>query len=89
MVNPPGLLTLTSTSPYTPATAFAPFYEALTNKLNQSFPIGDNPFLPFPQAPNEVQRAIHGLPYGFIPSVADDLLPALAESRQNATGVGI
>ena len=38
-VNPRGSLTLTSTNLHTPATAFAPFYEALTNKLNQSFPI--------------------------------------------------
>ena len=33
--------------------------------------------------------AIHGLPYGFISTVADDLLPALAKSIQNATGVEI
>ena len=33
--------------------------------------------------------AIHGLPYGFMPTEADNLLPALAESVRNATGVGI
>ena len=88
-VNPQGSLTLTSTNLHTPATAFAPFYEALTNKLNQSCPIGNNPFLPFRSAPNEVQMAIHGLPYGFMPTEADNLLPALAESIRNAAGVGL
>ena len=33
-VNPHSWLTLMSTTPYTPATAFVPFDEALTNKLN-------------------------------------------------------
>ena len=33
--------------------------------------------------------AIHGLPYGFMRTEADNLLPALAESIRNATGVGI
>ena len=33
--------------------------------------------------------AIHGLPYGFMPTEADNPLPALSESIRNATGVGI
>ena len=88
-VNARGSLPLTSTSSYTPATAFTPFYEARTNNLNQSFTIGDTPFLPFQPAPNEVQMAIHVLPYGFMPTVAEDSLPALAELIQNATSVEI
>ena len=89
MVNCGGLLTLTSTSLPTPATAFVPFYEALRNKLNHSFTIVDNPFLPFRPASNEVSMAIHGLPYGFMPTVADDLLSTLAKCIRNPTGVGI
>ena len=88
-VNPRGSLTLMSTNLHTPATAFAPFYEILTNKLNQSLLRENNPFLPFRPAPNEVQMAIHGLAYGFMPMEADNLLAALAETIRNATSVGI
>ena len=87
--DPCGLLTLTSTCLHTPATAFAPFYEVLTNKLNQSFPIGNNPFLPFRPAPHEVHIAIHWLPYGLMPTESNNLVPALNESIRNATDVGI
>ena len=71
---------MTSTNLHNLATAFAPFYEVLTDKLKQSFPIGNNPLLPFRPAPNEVQMAIQRLPYGFMPTEANNLLPALAES---------
>src|SRR5205807_9232929 len=46
-VNVRGALTLTTNNVHIPATAYAPYYEAMAHKLNQSFPIGDNPFRPF------------------------------------------
>ena len=45
-----------------PAASYSPFFDALTHKLNQSFPVRDNPWLPFRLAPTDLQFAIHGLP---------------------------
>ena len=36
-------------------------FRSLTHKLNQSLPVGDNPSMPFPLAPTDLQFAIHGL----------------------------
>ena len=88
-VNPRGALTLLTTNVRTSAADFSPYYEALAAKFNQAFPIGDNPFLPFRPAPNDVQFAIHGLPYDFMPTTHELLLPALSDSVKNATGVTI
>src|SRR5437868_15347053 len=58
-------------------------------KLNQSFPIGDNPFRPFCPAPNDVQLAIHKLPTAYLPQDPNELCEALAESIRNAIEVSI
>src|SRR5437868_4189784 len=58
-------------------------------KLNQSFPIGDNPFRPFCPAPNDVQLAIHKLPTAYLPQDPNELCAALAESIRNAIEVPI
>lgn len=88
-VNDHGTITLTSTSRSTPATAYSPYYEAMTNKLNQAFPVGDNPFRPLRPTPNEVDLAIHGTLYKFLPDNTDNLYTQLSESIRNATGVTI
>src|SRR5207302_7442878 len=88
-VNARGALTLTTNNVHTPATAYAPYYEAMAHKLNQSFPIGDNPFRPFRPAPNEVQLAIHKLPTAYLPQDPSELCEALAESIRNAIEVPI
>jgi len=48
-----GSVTLLVTDPATPAMAFAPYFHALSNQLNKSFPVGESPWLPFRLALNE------------------------------------
>src|SRR5437879_5207162 len=61
----------------------------MANKLNQAFPMGDNPYRPFRPAPNQVDLAIHRLPRSYMPPDQEDLLPALFLSISNAMGVTI
>src|SRR5207302_3926738 len=75
-VNSKGAVTMLCTDLNTPATAYSPYYEAMANKLNQAFPMGDNPHRPFRPAPNQVDLAIHRLPRSYMPPDQEDLLPA-------------
>src|SRR5205807_1637525 len=61
-VNAKGAINMLCTDLYTPATAYSPYYEAMANKLNQAFPMGDNHHRPFRPPPNRVDPAIHHLP---------------------------
>ena len=61
-VNDNGAVSLTVIDTSVPAASYSPFFDALTHKLNQSFPVGDNRGLPFRLAPTDLQFAIHGLP---------------------------
>src|SRR5437899_5038662 len=88
-VNSKGAVTMLCTDLNTPATAYSPYYEAIANKLNQAFPMGDNPHRPFRPAPNQVDLAIHRLPRSYMPRDQEDLLPALSLSISNAVGVKI
>ena len=88
-VNSRGALTVVVSDVETPAAAYAPFFDAITSRLNQSFPVGESPWLPFRLAPNEAQVAIHSLPISYLPSEPDDLFDALATSVRNARGVSI
>jgi len=83
-VNDRGSVTLLVTDPATPTTAFAPYFDALSNQLNKSFPVGESPWLPFRLAPNEPQLAIHSLPIAFLPEDPEELFPCLAESILNS-----
>jgi len=74
-VNDTGALSLLSTDTAVPAASYAPFFEALSLKLNQSFPVGDNPWLPFRLAPTNLQFAIHGIPLEALPKDDDLLFP--------------
>ena len=42
-VNDNGAVSLTVIDTSVPAASYSPFFDALTHKLNQSFPVGDNP----------------------------------------------
>ena len=64
-VNRNGAVTLTA-NPYTPSSAYSPFFDAMTKKLNQSFPVGDNPFQVFREAPTSVELLIHNLPLSIL-----------------------
>ena len=77
-VNRNGAVTLTA-NPYTPSSSYSTFFDALTKKLNQSFPVGDNPFLFFREAPTSVELHIHNLPLSILPNEPTDLLPCLLE----------
>ena len=50
------------TNPNTSAESYAPYFDGLTHRLNQSFPVGNNPWLTFTQAPTVVQLAIPSIP---------------------------
>jgi len=87
-VNRNGAVTLTA-NPYTPSSAYSPFFDAMTKKLNQSFPVGDNPFQVFREAPTSVELLIHNLPLSILPHEPTDLFPSLLESISNAIDVPI
>jgi len=87
-VNRNGAVTLT-VNPYTPSSAYSPFFDPRTKKLNQSFPVGDNPFQVFREAPTRVELLIHNLPLSILPHEPTDLFPSLLESISNAIDVPI
>ena len=89
VVNDRGSVTLIVSDTSVPAASFAPYFDALTKKLNQSYPIGDNPWLPLRLAPTSVQLAIHSLPVPFMPRDDADLMPQLSESILNSKDVTI
>jgi len=78
-VNDCGSVTLLVTDPATPAAAFAPYFDALSNQLNKSFPVGESPWLPFRLDPNEAQLAILSFPIVFLPENPEELFPCIAE----------
>ena len=76
-VNDKGTVSFTIIDTSVPAAFYPPFLEALTHKLNQYFPVGNNPWLPFRLPPTDSQFAIHGLPIKAHPeddTVLGDLL---------------
>jgi len=72
-----------------PSSAYSPFFDAMTKKLNQSFPVRDNPFQVFREAPTSVELLIHNLPLSILPHEPTDLFPSLHESICNAIEVPI
>jgi len=84
-VNRNGAVTLTAN----PSSAYSPFFDAMTKKLNQSFPVGDNPFQVFREPPTSVELLIHNLPLSILPHNPTDLFPSLLESISNAIDVPI
>jgi len=87
-VNRNGAVTVTA-NPYTPSSAYLPFFDTMTKKLNQSFPVGDNPFQVFREAPTSVELLIHNVPLSILPLEPTDLFPSLLESISNAIDIPI
>jgi len=87
-VNRNSPLTLTA-NPYTLSSAYCPFFDARTKKLNHCFPVGDNPFHVFREVPTSVELLIHNLPLSILPNKPTDLFSSLPESIRNAIDVPI
>jgi len=76
-VNGRGAISLTVTDKATPDASYAPYFESLTRSLNQSFPVGENPWAQLILAPTAVQLAIHALSLRFLPQGEEELFPNL------------
>jgi len=89
IVNDRGSVTLILVDPAVPAASYTPYFEALTTKLNQSFPVGSNPWLPFRLAPTSAQLVIHSLRVDYMPPQDEDLFSYLTDSIHNSKDVTI
>jgi len=87
-VNRNGAVTLRANR-YTPSSAYSSCFDAMTKRLNQSFPVGDNPFQVFREVPTSVELLIHNFPLSTLPDQPTDLFPLLLESISNALDVPI
>ena len=85
-VNSKGTVTLPSVDTSIPAASYPPFFEALTSRLNQSFPVADNPWQTFRLTPTDLPFAIHGLPIDAMPEDDALLASTLSTSIDNAKG---
>ena len=86
-INDNGAVSLSVIDTTVQAASYAPFFDALTHKLNQSFPVGNNPCLPFRLAPTDLQFAIHGLPIKAHPAGNAILCDLLEPSLFNAQSI--
>jgi len=82
-VNIRGAISLTVTDKATPAAPYTPYFDSLTRALNQSFPVGENPWALFILAPTTVLLAIHTLPLRFLPQDEEELFPYLRQAILN------
>jgi len=82
-VNPRVSVSLTVTDKTTPAASYAPYFDSLTLALNQSFPVGENPWGTLVLAPTAVQLAIHSLPLRFLPQDEEELFPYIWQAILN------
>ena len=88
-VNDRGAVSLTGTDPLTSAKSYAPYFDAITRRLNQSYPTGSSPWLSFFLAPTAVQLAIHSVPIDVLPDDDDQLFSFLKSSILNTKAVEI
>ena len=88
-MNDRGVVSLTGTDPLPPAECYAPYSDAITRSLNQSYPMGSSPWLSFSLAPTAVQLAIHSIPIDVLPDGDDQLFTFLKLSILNAKAVKI
>jgi len=82
-VNPRDSVSLTVTDKATAAASYAHYFDSLTRALNQSFPVGENPWCTLVLAPTAVQLAIHGLPLRFLPQDEEELFPYIRQAILN------
>ena len=71
------------------AAAYAFYFESLTTSLNQSFPLGDNPWAQFILAPTTIRLAIHALLLRFLPQDEEELFRYLRQAILNAKAISI
>ena len=88
-VNDRGAVSLTGTDPLTPAESYAPYFDDITRRLNQSYPTRSSPWLSFSLAPTAIQLAIHYVPIDVLPDDDYQLFPFLKSSILNAKAVKI
>jgi len=88
-VNPQGSISLTVTDKATPAPSLTPYFKCLTRALNQSFPVGENPWCTQAFAPTAVQLAIHGHPLRFLPQDEEELFPYIRQAILNDKGTQV
>ena len=88
-VNDRGAVSLTGTDPHTTASSYAPYFDAITRRLNQSFPTGSSPWLAFTLAPTAIQLAVHSVTTDILPDIDDQLIPWLRLSIKNAKAIEI
>ena len=77
------------TNPNTAAESYAPYFDALTSRLNRSFPVGENPWLTFTQAPTAIQLAFHSIPTDGLPEDDEQLFTCIKHSIHHAKAVTI
>ena len=82
-VNPQGAISLTVTDKATPAASYAPYFDTLTRALNQSFPVGENPWCSLVLAPTAMPLAIHSLRLRFLPQDEEELFPYIRQAILN------
>jgi len=84
-----GAVSLTGTGPNTPAESYTLYFDGLTRRLKQSFPLGDNHWLTLNKAPITVQLAIHSIPTHILQEENDQLLDFINKSIHNVNEVTI
>ena len=82
-VNPRGSISLMVTDKATPAPSYALYFISITRALNQSVPVGDNPWGTLVLAPTALQLEIHGLPLRFLPQDEEELLQYIRQAILN------
>ena len=82
-VNDRGVVSLTGSNSDTPASSYAPYFDPITRRLNQSFPTRSPPWLAFALAPPAIQLAIHSVPTDILPD--DDNNCISGSSNQSST----
>jgi len=82
-VNACRAMSLTVTDRAMSATSYGPYFDYLIRGLNQSFPVGENPWALFILTPTPVQLAMHTLPLRFLPQDEEELFQYLRQAILN------
>jgi len=70
-VNNSGAGSLTGTNPNLAADSYTPYFKTLTHRLNQCFPVRDNPWLTFTKTRTPIKLAFHSIPTDILPSMTN------------------
>ena len=88
-VNNRGAVSFTGKNPNTPAESYTRYVEALTPRLKHSFPVADNPWLMFTQAPTAIQLTIHSILTHIQPDDDEHMFTFIKNSIYNVKEVEI